>query len=57
LGLRLTVNNFVRVTGPVVFGVVGSALGLAWVFWIVAAFMASGGIFARATAAPSRVES
>ena len=50
LGLRLTVNNFVRVTGPVAFGVVGSALGLPWIFWIVAAFMASGGIFARATA-------
>ena len=35
----------------VLVGVVGSALGLPWVFWIVAAFMASGGIFARATAA------
>lgn len=54
LGLRLTVNNFVRVTGPMAFGVVGSAFGLAWVFWIVAAFMAAGGVFARATAARVR---
>jgi predicted MFS family arabinose efflux permease len=47
LGLRLTANNFVRVTGPVVFGVVGTALGLAAVFWIVAAIMATGGLLSR----------
>src|SRR3546814_11583730 len=27
LGLRLTANNLVRVSGPIVFGAVGSALG------------------------------
>lgn len=48
LGLRLTANNFVRVTGPIVFGAVGSALGLAAVFWIVAAVMVSGGLLTRA---------
>jgi predicted MFS family arabinose efflux permease len=44
LGLRLTTNNFVRVTGPIVFGVAGTALGLAPVFWINAALMACGGL-------------
>jgi len=48
LGLRLTANNFVRVTGPVVFGAIGSALGLPAVFWIVAAVMVGGGLLARA---------
>jgi MFS family permease len=47
LGLRLTANNFVRVTGPIVFGAVGSALGLAAVFWIVAAIMLSGGVLSQ----------
>jgi MFS family permease len=54
LGLRLTANNFVRVTGPMVFGVVGSALGLPAIFWIVAAIMASGGLLSNASAAQSR---
>ncbi len=44
LGLRLTTNNFVRVTGPIVFGVAGTALGLPPVFWINAALMACGGL-------------
>ena len=48
LGLRLTANNFVRVTGPMVFGVVGSALGLQAIFWIVAAIMCAGGLLSRA---------
>jgi predicted MFS family arabinose efflux permease len=43
LGLRLTANNFVRVMGPIVFGAVASALGLAPVFWINAAMMVGGG--------------
>ena len=47
LGLRLTANNFVRVTGPIVFGAVGSAFGLGAVFWIVAAIMAAGGLLSR----------
>lgn len=50
LGLRLTANNFVRVTGPIVFGAVGSAFGLPVVFWIVAAIMASGGLLSRSRA-------
>ncbi|OGA40259.1 MAG: hypothetical protein A3G24_27525 [Betaproteobacteria bacterium RIFCSPLOWO2_12_FULL_62_13] len=47
LGLRLTANNFVRVTGPIVFGAIGSAFGLPAVFWIIAAIMASGGLLSR----------
>ena len=47
LGLRLTANNFVRAAGPVVFGAVGTALGLPAVYWIVAAIMASGGLLTR----------
>jgi len=47
LGLRLTANNFVRVSGPVVFGAVGTALGLGAVFWIVAAIMATGALVSR----------
>jgi len=51
LGLRLTANNLVRVTGPMVFGVVASAFGLPAVFWILAAVMASGGLASRSRAA------
>lgn len=47
LGLRLTSNNLVRVVGPIAFGAVGSAMGLAPVFWINAAMMATGGVLSR----------
>jgi MFS family permease len=47
LGLRLTANNFVRVTGPIVFGAVGSAFGLPPVFWINAAMMAAGALMSQ----------
>ena len=47
LGLRLTANNLVRMGGPMVFGAIGSALGLAAVFWIVAAILVSGGAVAE----------
>ena len=48
LGLRLTANNLVRVTGPVIFGAVGSALGLPAVFWIIAAIMTAAGALSGA---------
>lgn len=48
LGLRLTTNNLVRVTGPIVFGAVGTALGLPPVFWINAAAMVCGALLVRA---------
>ena len=47
LGLRLTANNLVRVGGPIMAGAVGSALGLASVFWIVGAILAGGAFLAR----------
>jgi len=47
LGLRLTANNFVRVTGPIVFGAVGSAFGLPPVFWINAVMMAAGAVMSQ----------
>jgi MFS family permease len=54
LGLRLTANNFVRVTGPVAFGAVASALGLPAVFWIIGVMLAAGGVFARSRAKATR---
>jgi predicted MFS family arabinose efflux permease len=42
LGLRLTANNFVRTSGPAVFGMIGSAMGLFPVFWLNALLMGSG---------------
>ncbi len=50
LGLRLTANNFVRVAGPMVFGVIGSAFGLASIFWINALVMGSGGLMSKSRA-------
>ena len=47
LGMRLTANNFVRVTGPIVFGAVGTAFGLPPVFWINAAVMAVGAMMSQ----------
>jgi len=46
LGLRLTVNNLMRVLGPAVFGSVGSAFGLVAVFVINGLVMAAGGVMA-----------
>ncbi|MGZ8229831.1 MAG: MFS transporter [Burkholderiales bacterium] len=47
LGLRQAVNNFLRVTGPTLFGVVASAFGLAPVFWMSALMMTGGGVASR----------
>lgn len=47
LGLRLTADNLTRLTGPVLFGMVASAAGLAAVFWLNAAMLASGSLLAR----------
>ena len=47
LGLRLTANNLVRMGGPMVFGAIGAALGLAGVFWILAGVMVMGGVVVR----------
>ena len=47
LGLRLTVNNLVRVIAPALFGFIVSGFGLAPVFYINAAMMGAGGMVSR----------
>lgn len=47
LGLRQTVNNILRVSGPPLFGLVATAFGLPPVFWLSAALLGSGGVLAR----------
>jgi MFS family permease len=47
LGLRQTVNNAMRVSGPAVFGAIASMFGLSPVFWISAAMMGGGGLLMR----------
>jgi MFS family permease len=44
LGLRLTANNGVRAFGPMVFGAIGSALGVWAVFIVNGLLMASGAV-------------
>ncbi len=46
-GLRQTVNNMLRVSGPALFGLVATAFGLPAVFWISGAIMGAGGVLAR----------
>jgi MFS family permease len=50
LGLRLTVNNLVRVIAPALFGFIVSGFGLAPVFYINAAMMGAGGVVSRSKA-------
>jgi len=47
LGLRLTVNNIMRVAGPALFGVVASFTGLTAVFIINGVMMGAGGLMSR----------
>ena len=47
LGLRMTVNHLTRVVGPVVFGFIGSAFGLAAVFWVNGLMLGGGGVLSR----------
>lgn len=47
LGLRQSVNNAMRVTGPVVFGFVATLFGLPPVFWMSALMMGGGGLLSR----------
>jgi len=48
LGLRIAINNSMHVTVPAIFGVIGSLLGLAPVFWASSAMLAASGYAARA---------
>jgi len=47
LGLRQSVNNAMRVSGPVVFGFIATAFGLPPVFWMSAIMMGGGGALSR----------
>jgi MFS family permease len=47
LGLRMTFIHLTKLIGPVVFGAIGSAMGLAAMFVVNAAVMAGGGILSR----------
>lgn len=44
LGLRLTVNKITQIAVPLAFGAIGSAFGLAPVFWANAALLLAGGV-------------
>jgi MFS family permease len=47
LGLRLTINNFMHIAVPLVFGTVGSALGVGPVFVANSLLLAGGGVLIR----------
>ncbi|OGI40479.1 MAG: hypothetical protein A2V91_01745 [Candidatus Muproteobacteria bacterium RBG_16_64_10] len=47
LGLRLTINNFMHIAVPLVFGTIGSVLGVAPVFVANSLLLAGGGIMVR----------
>jgi len=47
LGLRIAVNNSMHVAVPAVFGAVGSAFGIAPVFWVSAGVIAAGNWYSR----------
>ncbi len=47
MGLRVTVNQLTRVIVPVLFGSIGSLLGLFPVFWLNALMLASGGAITK----------
>jgi MFS family permease len=54
LGMRLTGNNLVRVAGPIAFGAVAAAVGLAPVFWINAAMLGAAGLLSRSSRSARR---
>lgn len=47
LGLRLTINNFMHIAVPMLFGSLGTAFGVAPVFITNAAFLTAGGFLTR----------
>jgi predicted MFS family arabinose efflux permease len=47
IGLRTTALNFVQTTIPLAFGALGTALGIAPIFWAMAVVLALGAGFAR----------
>jgi hypothetical protein len=47
LGLRMTFIHLTKLVGPIAFGAIGSALGLAAMFIVNAAVMTGGGFLSR----------
>ncbi len=47
LGIRLTVNNAVRMSGPMAFGAIGAVLGVSGVFWLLGGLMLCGSLLTR----------
>ncbi|HTD91205.1 MAG TPA: MFS transporter, partial [Burkholderiales bacterium] len=47
LGLRLTLNNFTHMVTPLLFGAIGTAFGVAPVFWCNSLMLAGGGMIIR----------
>ena len=47
LGLKITINHFTKIVGPVAFGAIGSAVGLPPMFWVNAVMMGGGGMLSR----------
>ena len=51
MGLRLTADNIMRLVGPMLFGLIATAIGMPAVFWINALMLGCGGLFTRRSAA------
>lgn len=49
LGVRFAADNATKLIGPVIFGAIASALGVAPLFWINAAMLVAGGALMRPT--------
>lgn len=47
LGLRATLNNFTHMVTPLLFGAIGTAFGVAPVFWCNSLMLAGSGLFMR----------
>jgi predicted MFS family arabinose efflux permease len=47
LGVRFTVDNATKLVGPVIFGAIAAAFGVAALFWINAAMLAGGSFLVR----------
>ena len=52
LGLRLTINNFMHIAVPVLFGTIGSVMGVAPVFIANSLLLAGGGVLIRSPVKP-----
>lgn len=54
MGLRQTVNKATEVVVPVIFGSIGTALGMVPVFWLDAVMLAAGAMLMRKDAAKNK---